>query len=114
MLFKNNEVLQNEVHMNKYCVEEKVKENDVEEKVKENDVMIEKSLQDKMTDLFLDHYHNNDIKFLSSYIKFASMPWWGKRYLNIGKRLNIFGQYSDGFVDYNSWKKECIDVHFHS
>ena len=49
--------------MNKYCVEEKVKENDVEEKVKENDVMIDKSLQDKMTDLFLDHYHNKDIKF---------------------------------------------------
>ena len=29
MLFKNNEVLQNEVHINEYGVEEKVKENDV-------------------------------------------------------------------------------------
>ena len=51
-------MLQNEVHMNKYGVEKKVKENDVEEKVKENDVMIKKSSQDKMNDLFLDHYHN--------------------------------------------------------
>ena len=34
----------------------------VEEKGKENDVIIEKSLQDKMTDHFLDHYHNKDIK----------------------------------------------------
>ena len=40
MLFKNNEVLQNEVHINEYGVEEKVKE---------NDVMIDKSSQDKMT-----------------------------------------------------------------
>ena len=38
----------------------------------------------------------------------------GKCYLNVGKRLNIFRQYSDGFVAYNSWKKKCIDVHFHS
>ena len=42
-LDKNNEVLQNEVHMNEYGVEEKDKENDVEEKAKENDVMIDKS-----------------------------------------------------------------------
>ena len=42
------------------------------------------------------------------------MTWKGKRYLNVGKRLNIFGQYSDGLVDYNSLKKKCIDVHFHS
>ena len=78
--------------MNKNGVEEKVKENDVEEKVKENDVMIDKSSQDKMTDLFLDHYQNKDIKFLSNLIKFASMSWKGKRYLNVRKRLNIFGQ----------------------
>ena len=64
MLFKNNEVLQNEVHINEYGVEEKVKE---------NDVMIDKSSQDKMTDLFLDHYQNKDIKFLSIFIKFTSM-----------------------------------------
>ena len=43
----------------------------VEERVKDNGIIIEKSLQDKMTDHFLDHYHNKDIKFLSSYIKFG-------------------------------------------
>ena len=83
-----SEVLQNEVHMNEYGVEEKIKE---------NDFMIDKSSQDKMTDLFLDHYQNKDINFLSNLIKFASMSWKGKRYLNVRKRLNIFGQYSDGF-----------------
>ena len=36
-------MLQNEVHMNEYGVEEKDKEKDVEEKAKENDVMIDKS-----------------------------------------------------------------------
>ena len=37
-------MLQNEVHMNEYGVEETIKE---------NDFMIDKSSQDKMTDLFL-------------------------------------------------------------
>ena len=50
-------MLQNEVHMNKYGVEEKVKY---------NGIITEKSLQDKITDHFLDHYHNKDIKVLSS------------------------------------------------
>ena len=57
------EVLQNEVNMNKYCVKEKVKD---------NGVIIEKSLQDKMSGHYLDHYHNKDISFISSYIKFTS------------------------------------------
>ena len=63
-LDKNIEVLQNEVHMNEYGVEEKVKV---------NDVMIDKSSQNKMTDLFLNHYQNKHIKFLSNFIKYASM-----------------------------------------
>ena len=45
-------MLQNAVHMNKYGVEEKVKD---------NGVIMEKSLQDKMYDHYLDHYHNKDI-----------------------------------------------------
>ena len=104
-LDKNNEVLQNEVHMNKYGVEEKVKD---------NGVIIEKSLQDKMSGHYLDHYHNKDISFISSYIKFTSKTWKGKRYLNVGKRIKIFRQFSDGFIDFNLWKKKCIDVCFHS
>ena len=68
-LDKNNEVLKNEVHMNK-C--------GVEEKVKDNGVIIEKLLQDKMSDHYLDHYHNKDIIFLSNYIKFISKSWKGK------------------------------------
>ena len=54
---KNNEVIQNEVHMNKYGVEEKVKD---------IGIITEKSLQDNITDHFSDHYHNKDIKVLSS------------------------------------------------
>ena len=77
-LDKNIEVLQNEVDMNEYSVEEKVKENDVK---------IDKSSQDKMTDLFLNHYQNTHINFLSSFIKYASMTWKGKCYLNVGKKL---------------------------
>ena len=36
------------------------------------------------------------------------MSWKGKCYLNVRKRLNIFGQYSDGLVDYNLWKKNVL------
>ena len=63
---KNNEVIQIEVHMNKYGVEEKVKD-----KAVNIDFVKEKLLQDKMYDHYLDHYHNKDIQFLSSYIKFT-------------------------------------------
>ena len=42
------------------------------------------------------------------------MSWKGNCYLNFGKKINIFGQYREGLVDYNLLKKTCIDVHFHS
>ena len=58
---KNNEVIQNEVHMNKCGVEEKVNG-----KVDTIDIVKEKSLQDKMYDHHLNHYHKNDIPSLSS------------------------------------------------
>ena len=32
----------------------------------------------------------------------------------LGKKIKIFGEYRKGFIDYNSWKKSCIDVHFHT
>ena len=84
----------------------------VEEKVKDNGVIIEKLLQHKMSDHYLDHYRNKDISFLSSYIKFTLKTWIGKRHLNVGKRIEIFLQFSDGFIDFNIWKKNCIDVFF--
>ena len=34
--------------------------------------------------------------------------------MNVGKRIKIFRQFSDGFIDFNLWKKKCIDVCFHS
>ena len=34
--------------------------------------------------------------------------------LKCWKKINIFGQYREGLVDYNSWKKTCIDVYFYS
>ena len=74
-------MLQNEVHMNKYGVEEKVKD---------NGIIIEKLFQDKMSDHYLSHYHNKDISFLSSYIKFTSKTWKGKHYLNVEKRIIFF------------------------
>ena len=99
----NNEVIQIEVHMKKYGVEEKVKD---------KGVIIEKLLQDKMSDHYLDYYHNKDISFLSSYIKFTSKTWKGKRYLNVGKRIKIFREFSDGFIDFNLWKNSCIIIFF--
>ena len=92
-----NEVLQNEVHMNKYGVEEIIKLKDVTKK---------RSSQDKMTDKFI----NSDVEFLSSFIKYASVSWKGNCFLNFGKKSNIFGEYSDDFINFNSWKKSYIDV----
>ena len=50
--------------MNKYSVEEKVND-----QIDNIDNVKEKSLQDKMYDHHLNHYHKNDIPSLSSYIK---------------------------------------------
>ena len=76
-MFRNiNEVLQNAVHMNKYGVEEKVTD---------NGVIIEKSLQDKMSAHYLDHYHNKDISFLSTYITFTSKNMEGETLLECWK-----------------------------
>ena len=49
---KNNKVIQNVVHMNKYGVEEKVNDKTVN-----IDIVKEESLQGKMSDHYLDHYH---------------------------------------------------------
>ena len=79
-----------------------------------NNVKMERSSQDKMTDMFINLYYNKDVKFLSSFVKYASMTWKGNRYLNVGKKINIFGEYKEGFINYNSWKESCIDVHSNS
>ena len=94
--------------MNKYCVEE-----NVNNKAVIIDIVKEKSLQDKISDHYLDHYHKKIIPFLSSYIKFTSKAQMSKRYLNVGERIKIFRQFSDSFIDFNLWKKNYIDF-FHS
>ena len=53
---KNNKVIQIEVHMNKYGVEEKIKD-----KAVNIDIVKGIFLQDKMTDHYLDHYHKKQI-----------------------------------------------------
>ena len=45
-----------------------------------NDVKIKRSSQDQFTDKFINSFYNKDVKFLSSYIKYASMSWKGKCY----------------------------------
>ena len=49
----------------------------VEEKVKDNGVIIEKSLQHKMSDHYLNHYRNKDISFFIELyqIHFKDMEW---------------------------------------
>ena len=59
---KNNEVIQNEVHMNKYGVEEKFNN-----KVDIIYIVKEKSLQDKMYDHYLDHCHKKMFIFIELY-----------------------------------------------
>ena len=52
-----------------------------------NDVEIKRSSQDQFTDKFINPFYNKDVKFLSSFIKYASMSWKGNCYLNLGKKL---------------------------
>ena len=52
-----------------------------------NDVEIKRSSQDHFTDKFINRFYNKDVKFLSSFIKYASMSWKGNCYLNFGKKL---------------------------
>ena len=85
-----------------------VQKDGVEEDIKLKDVTKKRSSQDKMTDKFI----NSDVKFLSSFIKYASVSWKGNCFLNFGKKSNIFGEYSDDFINFNSWKKSYIDVDF--
>ena len=86
----------------------------VEEKVKYNSIIIEKSLQDKMSDYYLDHYYNTYIPFLSSHIEFTSKTWKDKRYLNVGKRIKMFRDFNDSFIDFKQQKNNSINGVFHS
>ena len=52
-----------------------------------NDVKMKRSSQDKMTGIFINPYYNKDVKFLLSFIKYASMSWKGNCYLNFGKKI---------------------------
>ena len=106
---KNNKVIQNKVHMNKYDIEEKVND-----KFGIIDIVKEKSLQDEMYDHYLDHYHKKYIPFLSSYIKFSSKKWKANRYLNVGKRIKVFREFSDNYIDFNQWKNDSINEGIHS
>ena len=83
-----------------------VQKDGVEEIIKLKDVTKKRSSQDKFTDKFI----NCDVKFLSSLIKYASVSWKAKCFLNFGNKRNIFGEYSDDFINFNSWKKSYIDV----
>ena len=94
--------------MNKYSVEEKVND-----QIDNIDNVKEKSLQDKMSDHFLDHYHKK-YSLLPSYIKFLSKTWNAKRYLNIEKRIKIFREFSDGYIDFNKWNNDSINEVIHS
>ena len=67
-----------------------------------------------MTDHNLHKYHIKGTPFLSSYMKFTSKTWKNNYYLNVRKRIHIFREYSDGFIDFNKSKNDNIDETIHS
>ena len=95
--------------MNKYGVEEKVND-----KAVIIDIVKGKSLQDKMSDHYLDYYHKKDILFLSSYIKFTSKTWKAKRCLIFGKQIKMFREFSDGYIGFKQWKNNSMNEVIHS
>ena len=78
-----------------------VDEEDSESEAEEDDSIVEKNmLQDKMSDHYLDSYNVDGTPFLSSYIKFTSKTCKSKYYLNVGKHVGLFGDYSEGFMNF--------------
>ena len=67
-----------------------------------------------MSDHYLDHYHKTYIPFLSSYIKFISKIWKATRSLNVRKRIKLFREFSDDYIDFNQWKNNSINEAFYS
>ena len=65
------------------------------------DIVKEKSLQDKMSDHCLDHYHKKIYSIFIELYQITSKTWKDKRYLNVEKRIKNFREFSDGYIDFN-------------
>ena len=73
-------------------------------------------IQDQILNHYFDKCNSEGTPFLLSYIKFTSKTWKNKHYLNVGKHVGVFGDYSEGFIDFIKWKHANIseEVHFNS
>ena len=94
--------------MNKYGVEEKVND-----QVDNIDNVKEKSLQDKTSDHFLDHYH----KKYSLFTKLHQIPFQNmecQTLFEYWKRIKVFREFSDGYIDFNKWNNDSINEVIHS
>ena len=67
-----------------------------------------------MTDHYLNRYHKKGTPFYQVTLNSLPKYWKKKYYLNIGKRIQIFLEFSDGFIDFNKWKNDHIDGVMHA
>ena len=70
-------------------------------------------IQDQILNHYFDKCNSEGTPFLLSYIKFTSKTWKNKHYLNVGKHVGIFGDYSEGFIDFIKWKHANISEKIH-
>ena len=95
---KNNEVIQNKIHIDIYGVEEKIND-----KAVIIDIVKEKLLQEKMSDHYLDHYHKKRFSiFIELYqIHFKDME---------GQTLFEYWKTNE----FEQWNNNSINEVFHS
>ena len=57
----------------------------------------------------LDIYNKVSTPFSSKKIKYLYKKWKHNNYLNVGKLVSIFGNNSEGFIDFTKQKKNNIN-----
>ena len=89
-------------------VEEKDDKEDDSVVDEDESVINDITLQNQLTDHYLDNWNNGGTPFSSNKIKYVTKIWKKKHYLNVGKLIGFFGEHDEGFIDFNKWKQHNI------
>ena len=86
--------------------DDKINEDDKEDdnEINEDESVINDiTLQNQITDHYLDHWNKVGTPFSSNKIKYVTKTWKKNYYLNVGKLIGIFREHDEGFIDLNKW-----------
>ena len=117
----DNEINEDDKEDDNDAVEEKddkEDDNEINEDDKEDDNVINEyesvinvnTLQNQITDHYLDHWNKVGTLFSSNKIKYVTKTWKTNHNLNIGKLIGIFREHDEGFIDFNKWRIDNINL----